>query len=214
MARTKLLGPDPAFGRALEVVRRAPVTTLFLAACVVLFVIAEQHGSTEDVDTLVRFGATERGRVWAGEVWRLVSSAFLHIGVVHLAWNVVTMVGWCTPVERALGSARFAVLYLGAAIAASATSVLAHDVIGAGASGAGFGVVGAWLALDARRLGTWRAFVRSRRVQRVAGTAALWTLALAGMNVDHAAHLGGLVAGVALTWALTTPAVAPAASSR
>jgi membrane associated rhomboid family serine protease len=209
-----ILGPDPLFRRALVAVRRAPATSLFLAACVALFVVAEQHGSTEDVATLVRFGATERGHVWAGEVWRLVTAAFLHIGVLHLVWNVVMMLGWCTPVERALGTARFAAVYLGAAIAGSATSLLVHDVIGAGASGAGFGIIGASLTIDARRLGSWRAFAADRRVRRIAVLVIVWTVGLAGMNVDHAAHLGGLVGGIALTWALTAPGDASPASRR
>jgi rhomboid protease GluP len=203
MGRNVLLGLDPAWGRGLRRARRAPVTLVFLAACVALFVVAERHGSTEDVETLVRFGATERGRVWAGEWWRLVTAAFLHVGAMHLGWNVLTMLGWCPSVERRLGSRRFAVLYLGAAIAGSATSVVLHDVVAAGASGAGFGIVGAWLALDARRLRSWRAFVADRKVRRVAGAAALWTVALAAMHVDHAGHLGGFVAGGAITWALT-----------
>ncbi len=210
-----ILGPDPFFRRALDAVRRAPATFLFLGACVALFVVAEQHGSTEDVATLVRFGATERRHVWAGEVWRLVTAAFLHIGVLHLAWNVVMMLGWCMPVERALGTARFAVVYLGAAIAGSATSLLVHDVIGAGASGAGFGVIGASLTVDARHLGSWRAFAADRRVRHTAVLVVLWTVGLAGMmNVDHAAHLGGFLGGIALTWALTAPDDASPASRR
>jgi rhomboid protease GluP len=212
--KTVILGPDPAFGRALAAARQAPATVVFLATCVVVFVLAERHGSTEDVETLIRFGATERGHVWAGEVWRLVTSAFLHIGLIHLAWNVLGMFGWCTPIERALGTWRFVVLYLGSAIAASATSLLVHDGVSAGASGAGFGMVGAWLTLDFRRLGSWRAFAADARVRRTAGMAVLWTLVLLGSNVDHAGHAGGLVAGVALTWALSTRPEAPLAARR
>ncbi len=205
MAGTVFLGPDPWFSRTFGVARRAPATLVVLAACIALFAIAERHGSTEDVATLVRFGAAERGHVWAGEVWRFVTAAFLHIGVLHLVWNVVAMFGWCVPVERALGSVRFLVVYLGAAVAGSAVSLLAWDVVSAGASGAGFGVIGAALVLDRRRLGSWRAFASDPGVRRTLGTAAFWTLVLAGIAVDHAAHLGGLVGGVVLATALTVP---------
>src|SRR5689334_13763405 len=107
MTKTTFVGLDPAIARALRSLRRAPMTLLFLGACVALFAVAESHGSTEEVGTLLRFGATNRAHVWAGEVWRLVTSAFLHVGVFHLVWNVVTMLAWCVPIERALGSARF-----------------------------------------------------------------------------------------------------------
>lgn len=205
MTENTVLGPEPVLTRALAAARRAPVTVFFLACCVALFAVAERYGSTEDVATLVRFGATERGHVWAGEWWRLLSAPFLHIGFMHLAWNMVGLFGWCTPVERTLGSRRFAVVYLGAAIAGSAASLATHDVVSAGASGAGFGIVGAWLALDARRLGSWRAFAADPHVRRTAGSALVWTVVLISMNVDHAAHLGGFVGGIALTWALTVP---------
>jgi hypothetical protein len=78
----------------------------------------------------------------------------------HLTWNIVTMLGWCVPLERALGSARFSAIYLGAAVAASGLSVVIHDGVSAGASGAGYGVVGAHLALATRRAPTWSAFFR------------------------------------------------------
>jgi membrane associated rhomboid family serine protease len=203
--------PAPSLSLAL---RRAPATFAFLGACAVVFALAEAEGSTHDAWTLVRFGATERGRVWDGEVWRLVTAAFLHIGILHLLWNVVTMLFWCAPVERALGTARFAVLYLGSAVAASATSLASYDVVGAGASGAGFGVIGATLAMERRRLGSWRAFAADGRVRLVAAIAVLWPVALLRMNVDHAAHLGGLAGGAVLTWALTVPAAAARAARR
>lgn len=197
--------PSPGPG-LLASMRSAPATVLFLGACVALFVVAESHGSTTDTETLIRFGANERAHVWAGEWWRLLTAGFLHIGLAHLAWNVVGMFGWCVPLERALGRARFALVYLGSLLAASAASILLHDVVSAGASGAGFGIIGATLALGRRRLGSWRAFADDPRVRRIAGTVVVWTLVLSWMNVDHAAHGGGFVAGIALTWALTAPA--------
>jgi len=205
MSEIRVLGPDPAFRRALEVVRQVPATVVFLAACVALFATAERHGSTLEVETLVRFGATERGRVWAGEPWRLVTAAFLHIGVVHLLWNVINMFGWCVPVERTLGSRRFILLYLGSAMAASGLSLVLHDVVSAGASGAGFGMVGAHLALERRRLPSWSAFGKDPRVRKMLVSLLVWTAVLSMLGVDHAAHLGGFLAGLAITWSLIAP---------
>lgn len=207
-------GREPWLTRTLTAARHAPATLLLLGACVAVFMIVESRGSTEDVATLVRFGAAERSRVWAGQPWRLVTAAFLHIGLLHLVWNVVAMFGWCAPVERALGSVRFLVVYLCAAVAGSATSIIAWDVVSAGASGAGFGVIGASLVLEWRRLGSWRAFATDPGIRRTLGSAAIWMLILAGASVDHAAHAGGLVGGLFVTTALTVPAGAARASRR
>src|SRR5512141_2850668 len=178
----------PLLPRLLAAARAAPVTVAFLSACVALFAVAEWHGSTTDTATLIRFGALDRGDVWAGQAWRLVNAAFLHVGLVHLIWNLVGMFGWCTFVERSLGSARFAVLYLAAAVAASASSLVFHDVVSAGASGAGFAMIGAWVTLLARKLGSWRALARDGQARRVLGSALVWTVVLSTMNVDNAAH--------------------------
>jgi len=202
MTGTKVLGPDPALLGWLETPRRAPVTVAFLSACVVLFAVAESHGSTEEVATLLRFGATERGRIWAGEWWRLLTSAFLHIGLVHLVWNMVGMFGWCVPLERTLGSARFAALYLGGALAASGTSVAVQDVVSAGASGAGFAMVAATFVVDRLRLGSWKALLADPPTRKRATSAVIWSVALAFMGVDNAAHAGGFVAGILLAWVL------------
>jgi len=202
MTETKVLGPDPALLGWLGALRRTPVTAAFLGACIVLFAVAESHGSTEEVATLLRFGATERGRIWAGEWWRLLTSAFLHIGLVHLVWNMVGMFGWCVPLERTLGSARFAMLYLGGALAASGTSVVVQDVVSAGASGAGFAMVAATFVGDRLRLGSWEAFLADPPTRTRATSAVIWSVALAFMGVDNAAHAGGFVAGLLLAWVL------------
>jgi rhomboid protease GluP len=198
--------PPSLVRRAWVAARAAPVTVSFLAVCVAVFAVAELHGSTTDTWTLIRFGALDRGDVWSGQWWRLITCAFLHIGIVHLAWNLFGMFGWCSAVERALGSARFALLYLATAVAASAASLLFHDVVSAGASGAGFGMIGAWLTLTARGHGSWRAMADDPRVRRFVGSMVVWTVVMSTMNVDNAAHAGGFAAGIALCWALTMPA--------
>jgi rhomboid protease GluP len=197
--------------RALSALAETPFTYTLAALCVATLAWVEAHGSSTDVATLVRFGALERGRVASGEPWRLLTAAFLHVGWFHLAWNVAAGVPWCRPVERALGSWRFLLVYLASALGASALSVLGQDVTSAGASGALFGVVGATLALHRRALGSWRAFAASGPARRVIlAIVAFSVLGSLVLPLDQLAHGGGLAVGAAAAWLLTRPAQARA----
>jgi membrane associated rhomboid family serine protease len=197
----------PAPRRALRRVAETPASFALAAACVAAFAWVAAHGPTTDPEVLVRFGALERSRVWAGEPWRLLTAPFLHIGWVHLAWNAFFGVLACRLVERALGARRLLVVYLASALGASALSLLGQDAIAAGASGPLFGVVGTILALHRRGLPSWRAFVRSpATLWLVGGTAALALVApLLRVHVDDLAHLGGLATGAAAGWLLSSP---------
>ena len=192
--------------RALGKVAETPVSFALAAACVAFLAWVEAHGSSTDRDALVRFGALERGRVWAGEPWRLLTAAFLHIGWVHLAWNAFFGVLACRLVERALGSGRLLIVYLSSALGASALSLLGQDEVAAGASGPLFGVIGAILALHRRGLPSWRAFLRSGATLWLAGgTVALAAIApVFRVHVDNLAHLGGLATGAAAGWLLSS----------
>lgn len=193
---------------------KSPATWLLLAANVVVFAAAESNGSTLSGATLMRFGACERTAVWGGEPWRVFTSMFLHIGLVHLAMNTWAMFGWCEAVESRLGTRRFLLIYLLSGMAASAASVLGHDVISAGASGAGFAMIGAVLVLRYRLLGGLRVFAADPASRRTLVSIVIWTV-LGGtvLHLDNFAHGGGLVAGVILTLALTTSTRAAAAAT-
>jgi rhomboid protease GluP len=194
--------PPPTRLPLLRRLLAVPATTLFFAACLVVFFLAERSGSTTNTETLLRFGATWRGAVWDGEWWRLGTSMFLHIGVVHLVWNLWAGFSWSEPFERAIGSPRFAVVYLLSGIAGSAASVIGHDAVSAGASGALFGVVGGALVLQRLTRGRWKAIWNDPAQRRNLVTMAIWLAAGPFMNFDSFAHGGGLVAGAGVTWAL------------
>lgn len=191
--------------RAVAAIAATPVSFALAAACVAFLGWVETHGSSTDPEILVRFGALERGRVWDGQPWRLLTAAFLHIGWVHLAWNVAFGVLACRLVERALGSVRLLVVYLASALGASALSLLGQDAIAAGASGPLFGVVGAILALHRRGLPSWRAFLRSgATLWMVGGIVSMAILMpVLGVHADNLAHLGGLATGAAAGWLLS-----------
>jgi membrane associated rhomboid family serine protease len=183
----------------------APLSYAFAALDIGVFFWVAGHGSTTDPEILIRFGALDPSRVWQGEWWRLLSTAFLHAGVLHLAANVFFGTPWCVALERALGSARFLALYLASALGASALSLLVGHHLSAGASGAIFGVVGAALALHWRAVGSWRAFLRSRAARFTLGNLVVLVVAGLFLPLDQWAHAGGLLTGAAMTWAFSHP---------
>jgi membrane associated rhomboid family serine protease len=158
-------------------------------------------------EALIAAGALERGLVGAGQWWRLLTAVFLHIGWIHLLANSIFGFGWCRMVEKVFGHGRFLALYLLAGVGASAASLAVHDVIGAGASGALFGMIGATLVLHRRMLPGWRPFLRSPSTLSIAGQLAVWTVVAlaADLPIDHAAHFGGLVTGAGAAWIMTRP---------
>jgi membrane associated rhomboid family serine protease len=187
----------------------APAALALAVASVAVHVWVSRQGAIEDPALLVRLGALERGRIWDGEYWRLVTAAFLHGGWWHLMGNALGLALAGSLVERAVGAPRFGAIALLGAVGGSALSLLGHDAVAAGGSGAVFGLTGALLALHRRRVGSWRAFLRSGGTHLVAGVvlaAGAGTILLRDvMPPDDLAHAGGLVTGAAAGWLASGP---------
>ena len=127
--------------------------------------------------------------VAAGEYYRLLTSAFLHGGVVHLLLNMYALYLFGPQLEGALGRLRFIVLYVVSALGGSALSYAfaAPTQPSLGASGAVFGLLGAYLVIN-RRLGR----DNTPLLMLLAINLAYGFLV---PNIDWRAHLGGLVTG-------------------
>ncbi|MEI2690277.1 MAG: rhomboid family intramembrane serine protease [Anaerolineae bacterium] len=102
---------------------------------------------SQDTRVLLIFGAMQNQMIAAGEFHRLLTSMFLHIGLIHLLFNSYALYVVGQDVERLYGSARFLVIYFLAGLGGSLASfVLGTGAISAGASGAIFGLFGASIA--------------------------------------------------------------------
>ncbi|MGI8880735.1 MAG: rhomboid family intramembrane serine protease [Jatrophihabitans sp.] len=144
-----------------------------------LFVV---HGST----------ITQEGGIAHGEWYRLVTSMFLHFGIVHLGLNMYVLYAIGPAVEVALGRIRYVALYFIAGLGGSVGSFLfaGPTSVGAGASGAIFGLFGAYYIL-ARRM--------NAQTGPIVITIALnLVLSVSIPHIDIRAHLGGLIAGSAV----------------
>ena len=142
--------------------------------------------------------------VAAGEWWRLFSAAFLHDGITHVGFNMYALYLFGPQLEREVGSVPFAAMYVAAALAGGAAFYFAQpDGIAVGASGAIFGLFGAWLAASYRGRHTAMGRASLRQLLVLLGINAALGF-VPGANIAWQAHAGGLVAGllIAALWML------------
>lgn len=153
------------------------------------------------IEILLKWGANYRPMTLNGEWWRLLTNCFVHIGVLHLLFNMFALVYVAIFLEPLLGRTRFAVAYLLTGITASVTSLYWHDlVVSAGASGAIFGLYGVFLAL----LCTDVVEKKARKSLLISmGIFVVYNL-IYGLKggIDNAAHIGGLIPGFLIGFGL------------
>ncbi len=149
---------------------------------------------------LVGFGAKENSLIEQGQYWRLVTSIFLHIGFLHLFFNNYALWIIGQEIEKLYGAARFAALYMMTGIVGSVASYYFYpDATSAGASGAIFGLFGALATFAFRGRSDIPDFIRKSILRRVFPLIAInLILSFSIKEIDKAAHIGGLIAGVAL----------------
>lgn len=151
-------------------------------------------------ESLLNWGANYGPYTLSGQWWRLLTSCFVHIGIIHIAFNM-----WCLwqlggLAERLYGRVTFAFVYVLCGISGSLASLYWHNppLLSAGASGAIFGIAGAVIA--SLKLGEFTSGAMAQSVMRS-------LIAFVGYNVvfglmtgvtDNACHIGGLLAGVVL----------------
>lgn len=183
-----------------ELSPRAPVTPVLVGINVAFFVLMAVRGVPLLAPTpadILPYGANFGPLTTDGGWWRLLSSTFIHIGVVHLLMNMWVLWTAGPTVERMFGSVSFAVAYLVAGLAGSVASVAWHpDIVSAGASGAIFGVYGMLGAFLLRQRGALSTAVLSGLVRSALGFVGYNVLYGATQSgIDMAAHVGGLAGG-------------------
>ena len=170
-----------------------------VAVNVLVFALELAWGGSDSPPTLHRMGAG-LGRVGlVHEPWRIVSSAFLHLGVFHLLMNMWALLVFGRLLEVVLGARRLIVLYaLCAAAGGLASSVVHAQILSAGASGAVWGLMTAQIALIVllrRQEGVDRVPVKMSSLMQPLAVNLLISLM---PGIDMAAHLGGGAAGAGL----------------
>lgn len=171
-----------------------PATYVLIAINVIVFLIEIATGagglfSTKITQFIADFGLFGPS-VAEGEWYRLVTSGFLHLGILHIGFNMFLLLILGRLLEPALGTPRFLVLYFASLLAGSfGALVLDPNSLTVGASGAVFGLAGAVFVI-----------ARGRGMNQLAGEIGflivfnlVWSLAAS--NISVGGHVGGLVGG-------------------
>ena len=167
-------------------------TLIFINILVFLAMYIFGKGS-EDSLTLLNFGANCRPYVLIfNQYYRLITSAFLHIGVLHLLFNMYALYIIGTQIENFFGKIKYLIIYFGSAIFASLLSICFNDGISAGASGAIFGLLGAMLYFGYH----YRLFLGNVLKSQIIPIIMLnLFLGFITPGIDNAGHIGGLIGG-------------------
>jgi len=180
------------------------LTYVLLGLIVIIWVLMELAGGSQNSQVLVRFGANFGPLILDGETWRLFTSMFLHIGLAHLFFNSYALFIFGLEMERLYGPDRYLMVYILSGLFGSLASFASRgpEVFSAGASGAIFGIIGMNLAYFLLHRETFGQFGRQREMN---------TLLIIGINlvfgftvpgIDNLAHIGGLISGFALGYGL------------
>ncbi len=192
----------------LQMAKVFPVTATIVALNLAIYALCAlasyrlRMGSPMEFDTrlLLKWGADYGPLTLDRQFWRVLTSMFLHGGLIHVAANM-----WCywdfgRIAERVYGRYRYLTIYLLTGLASSISSLAIHpNTVSVGASGAIFGVVGALVFPFYRKRVTlpppvMKAMMRSLVVFILVNLA----IGQAIPFIDNAAHVGGLLAGLVL----------------
>jgi rhomboid protease GluP len=175
-----------------------PLTLGLIALLASVFAWQLGTNALADQASITAAGALVRERVLAGEVWRILSAAFLHGGPDHIVGNCISLYVLGLACEHAFGARGMALLFLGSAIGGSLVSLATSPGPSVGASGAIFGLMGALVLVLHRQ--RHRILIRDKRIGVVIVAWAGYTFLLGAADpvVDNGAHLGGLLAGAVL----------------
>ncbi|HTZ74090.1 MAG TPA: rhomboid family intramembrane serine protease [Candidatus Aquilonibacter sp.] len=200
-----LSGPSTAAapGVASHSLPMPVVTFVIMATNIAVYLAMGLSGASwtePSVIDAIRWGADFGPLTLGGQWWRLFTSTFVHFGIVHIALNMWCLFGLGQSLEYLMGRKAFAASYVVTGIAASTVSLWWRPwSVSAGASGAIFGIAGAFAAyVYLKRIGPVpHAVGRTGKSLAVFIVYNLVRGAAAG-GVDNSAHVGGLLAGIIL----------------
>lgn len=188
-----------------EYLRSYPVTVALITLNIVYFIVVALNGSTTNGENLYEHGAfftvPSIDPFGLEQPWRYVTSMFMHSGFQHLFFNMFSLIVFAPPLERLLMSVKYGVFYLLCGVLANALSavmaIVEHKdyLIAVGASGAIYGIYGAFLYIAVFRK-RWLDEASRKTVYMILGFGIIYSIMMP--KVSLWGHIGGGLAGFLL----------------
>jgi len=199
------LNETDKFSRKIRIdPKKVNIVYVFLALNIIVWIAMSLFGMIFRLSInhqLIIFGAKVNVLIAHGEVWRLVTAMFLHVNLLHLFFNSYALFLYGPYVEKLYGKVKFVIIYLLSGILGTIFSYMFNPNPAAGASGAIFGLLGSILFLRTNQKELFRMMF---------GPGLILIVVLNLMygifqpGIDNWGHIGGLVGGYALAFALGT----------
>jgi GlpG protein len=167
------------------------------AACILVFVGLANEPNERAWEALSKWGAYPPGKIRDGAYWALLTSVFVHLELWHLAFNVYWLYVLGSELERAIGSVRWLLFFIGAAVVSSGAELGFAGTTGIGASGVGYAIFG-FMWITRKQFPTFAKVL----TQSTIAMFFLWLVGCLVMtlsdawHVGNAAHFSGLIFGV------------------
>ena len=182
--------------RLFHLLRTSYVTCVLVIANCLFFILAELSGGSVDILTLIRLGAKVDVLIWQGEYWRILSSLFLHMGLSHLLFNLYCLCIFGAMLEGLAGHRRFLLIYLSSGLISNLCSIIFSPAISTGASGAIFGIIGAFIVyIVACRKSLPEGYFLAAGAALIPFLAFMAYSTMVFTGIDYMAHLGGFIWG-------------------
>lgn len=156
-------------------------------------VLSEKMINTINNSVLISFGAKYNVLINNGEVWRLLTCAFLHSSLMHILFNMYSLYIIGPQIQEIYGTKKYLIIYIISCITSSSLSYLMSPYgISVGASGGIFGLMGALLSFS---------IIERHRIQKKYISSLIQIIlinlfiGLSIKNIDNYAHIGGLIGG-------------------
>lgn len=169
------------------------ITYILVVINIMIFLLMTLSGGSTNTAVLVAFGAKVNILISDGEVWRLITSNFLHIGFFHLAFNMYALWILGPIAEEIFGHWAYLGLYLLSGVGGTFASFLFSQALSAGASASIFGLLGALLIYSWGRSKLWRSGLGLNLLIVVIVNLGFGFIQ---PGIDNFAHLGGLITGI------------------
>lgn len=167
-------------------------TYSILAINLIVFLSMTFAGGSTNQQVLIAFGAKVNSLIQAGQVWRFLTSSFIHIGFVHLAFNLYALWALGPLTEESFGHRSFLMIYILSGLGGAVASFVFSTALSAGASGAIFGLLGALLSFSYKRPSLWKSGLGMNLIIVILVNLGFGFLQ---PGIDNFAHVGGLLTG-------------------